>query len=49
MRYRWVHESTEYGVYGDPTFGTAEKGEQFLAVAVEVLARIVGEIRQGQL
>ena len=49
MRYRWVHESTECGVYGDPTFGTAEKGEQFLAVAVEVLARIVGEIRQGQL
>ena len=49
VRYRWVHESTECGVYGDPTFGTAEKGERFLAAAVEVLTRIVGEIRQGQL
>ena len=49
VRYRWVQESTERGVYGDPTFGTAEKGERFLAAAVEVVTRIVGEIRQGQL
>ena len=49
VRYRWVHESTECGVYGDPTFGTAEKGERCLAAAVEVLTRIVGELRQDQL
>ena len=48
-RYRWMHESTDRGVYGDPTFGTAEKGERFLSAAVEVLVRIVGEIRQGEL
>ncbi len=48
-RYRWIHEATDRGVYGDPTFGSAEKGEQFIGAAVEVLVKIVGDIRQGKL
>ena len=46
-RYRWIHESTDQGTYGDPTFGSAEKGERFIRAAVEVLLRIVEDIRRG--
>jgi creatinine amidohydrolase/Fe(II)-dependent formamide hydrolase-like protein len=48
-RYRWIHEATDRGVYGDPTFGSAEKGEKFVDAAVEVLVRIVKDIKQGKL
>ena len=48
-RYRWIHESTDRGVYGDPTFGSAEKGERFIRAAVEVLVRIGGDSKEGHL
>jgi len=48
-RYRWVHEATEGGNYGDPTFGTAAKGERFLSAAVAVLSRAVEDIKKGHL
>ena len=48
-RYRWMHDSTDRGNFGDPTFGTAAKGERFLKAAVDVLVRIVGDIRSGDL
>ena len=48
-RYRWIHESTDRGNYGDPNFGSAEKGERFLKAAVDVLIRIVRDIGKGQL
>ncbi|MCY4603454.1 MAG: creatininase family protein [Gemmatimonadetes bacterium] len=48
-RYRWIHQSTDQGTYGDPTFGSAEKGERFISAAVEVLVRIVEDIRKGHL
>ena len=25
-RYRWIHQSTDRGTYGDPTFGSRRKG-----------------------
>ncbi len=28
-RYRWMHDATGGGNFGDPGFGTAEKGERF--------------------
>ncbi len=49
QRYRWIHESTDRGNYGDPTFGSAEKGERFLKAAVDTLVRIVADIRKGHL
>ena len=48
-RYRWMHDATGGGNFGDPGFGTAEKGERFLKAAVDVLARVVGDIRSGEL
>ena len=48
-RYRWIHEATDRGVYGDPTYGSAEKGERFISAAVEVLVRVVADIRAGRL
>ena len=48
-RYRMIHEATDRGVYGDPTFGTAEKGERFVQAAVDVLVRIVDDIGEGLL
>ena len=48
-RYRMIDDSTDRGVYGDPTFGTADKGERFVQAAVDVLVRIVGDIEQGRL
>ena len=48
-RYRWIHQSTDQGTFGDPTFGSAEKGERFISAAVEVLVRIVEDIRKERL
>ena len=48
-RYRMIHEATDQGVYGDPTFGSAEKGHRFLHAAVDVLKRIVEDIKQDKL
>ena len=48
-RYRWIHEATDCGVFGDPTCGSAEKGEKFVGAAVEVLVRIVEDIKKGRL
>ena len=48
-RYRWMHDAIGGGTFGDPGFGTAEKGERFLKAAVDVLARVVGDIRSGEL
>jgi creatinine amidohydrolase len=48
-RYRMMHEATDRGVYGDPTFGSAEKGARFVTAAVGVLKRIVEDIKQGRL
>ena len=49
QRYRWIHEATDRGVYGDPTYGSAEKGERFISAAIEVLVRVVADIRAGRL
>jgi len=48
-RYRWIQEATDRGNFGDPTFGSEEKGERFLKAAVEVLIRIVEDIKKGHL
>jgi creatinine amidohydrolase/Fe(II)-dependent formamide hydrolase-like protein len=48
-RYRWIHEATDRGNYGDPNFGSAEKGERFIKAAVDVLIRIVADIEKGLL
>ena len=47
-RYRWMHDSTDRGNFGDPGFGSAEKGERFLKAAVDVLVRVVRDIRFGR-
>ena len=48
-RFRNMHESTDRGIYGDPTFGSAEKGERFIKAAVDVLISIVADIKKGRL
>ena len=44
-----IDEMTKQGVYGDPTYGTAEKGEQMLEAAAESLAEVVRDIQSGRL
>ena len=44
-----IDEMTKQGVYGDPTFGTAEKGERMLEAAAESLAEVVRDIQSGRL
>ena len=48
-RFRNMHELTDRGTHGDPTFGSAEKGERFIKAGVDVLIRIVADIKEGQL
>lgn len=43
-----MDEMTELGVYGDPTFGTAEKGERMLAAVAESLAEVARDIQSGR-
>jgi creatinine amidohydrolase len=44
-----IDEMTERGVYGDPSFGTKEKGELMLDAAADALAEVVGDIQGGRL
>ncbi len=44
-----IDEMTEQGVYGDPTYGTAEKGERMLEASAESLAEVVRDIQSGRL
>ena len=44
-----IDEMTEQGVYGDPTFGTREKGERMLEAAADALVEVVGDIQGGRL
>ena len=48
-RFRNMHELTDRGTFGDPTFGSAEKGERFIKAAVDVLVRIVADIKEERL
>ena len=48
-RFRYTHDSTDRGTYGDPGFGSAEKGERFMKAAVDALIRIVEDIKKGRL
>ena len=44
-----IDEMTKQGVYGDPTYGTAAKGERMLEAAAESLAEVVRDIQSGRL
>lgn len=44
-----MDERTRVGVHGDPTFGTAEKGERMLEAIVDGLVDVVHDIQSGQL
>ena len=48
-RFRGMHDSTDRGNFGDPNFGSAEKGERFMKAAVGVLIRMVEDIHKGHL
>ena len=43
-----IDEMTELGVYGDPTFGTAEKGERMLEAVADSLAEVARDIQNGR-
>jgi creatinine amidohydrolase len=43
-----IDEMTEQGVYGDPSYGTAEKGEHMLDAAADSLAEVVRDIQAGK-
>ena len=44
QRFRRIDEQTERGVYGDPTAGSAEKGERMRAAAVDALVEVVDDM-----
>jgi creatinine amidohydrolase/Fe(II)-dependent formamide hydrolase-like protein len=44
-----IDEMTGQGVYGDPTFGSAEKGDRMLDAAADALAEVVRDIQGGRL
>ena len=44
-----IDEMTKQGVYGDPTYGSAEKGERMLEASAESLAEVVRDIQSGRL
>ena len=48
-RFRRIDEHSSRGNVGDPSFGTAEKGERMLAAVVTCLVEIVGDILNGSL
>ena len=48
-RFKMLHEVSECGVFGDATFGTAEKGERMLQVVVDCLVEVVSDIQTGRL
>ena len=43
-----MDEMTEKGVYGDPTFGTAEKGLRMFEAITNSLVDIVHDIQNGK-
>jgi creatinine amidohydrolase len=43
-----MDEMTEQGIYGDPTFGSAEKGERMFEAIAGCLADIVGDLQSGK-
>ena len=43
-----MDEMTEVGIYGDPTFNTAEKGERMLDAVADSLAEVVRDIQSGK-
>ncbi|MEE3263233.1 MAG: creatininase family protein, partial [Candidatus Latescibacterota bacterium] len=48
-QFQRMDERTRVGVHGDPSFGTAEKGEQMLEAVVDGLVEVVSDIRNGRL
>lgn len=44
-----MDEKTEKGVYGDPSFGSAEKGERMFEAIIDSLVEIVRDIQSGRL
>ena len=44
-----MDEMTEQGIYGDPTYGSAEKGERMFEAIAGCLADIVGDLQGGRL
>lgn len=48
QRFRRIDEQTDRGVYGDPTAGSAEKGEKMLAVVVDSLVEVVGDMLEDR-
>lgn len=43
-----MDEMTEQGIYGDPAYGTAEKGERMFEAIAGCLADIVGDLQSGR-
>jgi creatinine amidohydrolase/Fe(II)-dependent formamide hydrolase-like protein len=43
-----MDEMTEQGIYGDPTFGSAEKGERMFEAIAGCLADIVRDLQSGK-
>ena len=48
-RFRRIDEHSSRGNFGDPAFGTAEKGERMLEVVVDNLIAIVDDILSDKL
>jgi creatinine amidohydrolase len=48
-RFRRIDEHSSRGNFGDPTFGTADKGERMLEVVIDSLVEIVDDILSDQL
>ena len=49
MQYKRLDEVSDCGVWGDATYGAAEKGERMLQAIVDSLVEIVGDIQAGRL
>ena len=47
-QFRGIDEMRKQGTYGDPSYGTAEKGERMLDAAADSLVEVVRDIQRGR-